>query len=89
MKVDHLRNRLSSKSDEQLLSIITKERHTYSSEAIQTAESILTERKVEFASQVVNLPPKLESSIKEEVERDAAPKPFLPFLVGVGFVLLL
>lgn len=87
MKPDYLRTRLLSKSDEQLLSIVTKERHTYSSEAIQTAESILVERKIEFAFLVAKLPPRIEPSIKEEVEQDAEPKPFLPFVVGVGMFL--
>lgn len=79
MAANDFRKVFTSKTNDQLLTIVTEERESYTAEAIQVAETILKERSVEFQ---VPEPPPL-------VEKVAGPtKPFMPMVVGICFVLL-
>lgn len=80
MESDDLRNLYVSKSNDELLAIVIKERDSYTPTAIQMAERVLIERGVTFEAPEIVIPP--ESTVKE------TPKPFMPFVVGVCFVLL-
>jgi hypothetical protein len=73
------RKAFSSKTNDQLLTAVTQERESYTAEAIQVAEAILKERGIEF--QVPEPPPIVEKVV-------GPPKPFMPMVVGICFVLL-
>jgi hypothetical protein len=79
MAVNDFRKVFLPKTNDQLLTIVTEERDSYTAEAIQVAETILKERGIEF--QVPEPPPPIE-----EVARP--PKPYMPMVVGICFVLL-
>src|SRR5688572_917381 len=66
------------KTNEQLLTIVSEERESYTAEAIHAAEVILKERAVEF-------PAHGPSPAVEIIVGPA--KPFMPMLVGICFVL--
>src|SRR5688572_6928456 len=67
------------KTNEQLLTIVSEERESYTAEAIHAAEVILKERGVEF--QAPEPPPPVEKIV-------GSAKPFMPMVVGICFVLL-
>src|SRR5688572_15510065 len=67
------------KTNEQLLTIVSEERESYTAEAIHAAEVILKERGIEF--QAPEPPPPVEKVV-------GPAKPFMPMVVGICFVLL-
>lgn len=67
----------SSKTDEELLSIVAMDRGSYTPEAIQIAESVLASRSIAFDKPEVQNQP---ARAPEEA------KPFMPFVIGIAFV---
>lgn len=79
MAANDFRKIFLSKTNDQLLTVVTEERESYTADAIHAAEVILKERGVEF--QTPEPPPPVEKVV-------GPPKPFMPMVVGICFVLL-
>jgi hypothetical protein len=79
MAANDFRKVFLPKTNDQLLTIVTEERESYTAAAIHEAETILKERGIEFQSP--EPPPPVEKIV-------GPAKPFMPMVVGIGFVLL-
>lgn len=77
---NEFRDTLSKKTNDDLLNMIIRDRESYTPQALKEAEAILRERGVDFV-----VP---ESGPESNQQTTTADKPFMPFVIGMCFVLL-